>query len=372
MSRFFDLVTKPARDLGNAPVAARPAADGRQSLLRLDSNESPYGPSALALEAIRNTLQESNLYPDNDCSALRIRLAQHHGITTDQVIVTAGSTALIGILCQTMLGPGLNAVTGLHTFVVYALAVHAAGAELVQAPMKQAGLDLDAMLAAVDANTRLIFLANPNNPTGTVVNAEATRAFLDALPSHVVVVLDEAYFEYANYFAELRGIHYSESLEYVKQGRPVVVLRTFSKTHGLAGLRVGYGMGPAELLAFCAGMRNTYSVSSAAQSGALAALGDLRHVRDVVSQNAGQAQLLSGSLSSLGFRVTPTSANFVHCDAGPDAPALAQALHQQGISVRHLGTWGLPNSLRISIGKPEQNRALVEALRRVRSAAAGL
>ena len=368
MSRFFDLVSKPARDLGNTPTPARSTGNGRQAILRLDSNESPFGPSALALEAMRAALQESNLYPDNDCTALRRRLAELHGIAPDQMIVTAGSTALIGILCQTMLGPGLNAVTGLHTFIVYALAVHAAGAELVQAPMKNDGIDLDSMLAAVDGNTRLVLLANPNNPTGTVVTAEATRRFIEALPNHVVVVLDEAYFEYADYFAQLRGIHYSESLELVKEGLPVVVLRTFSKVHGLAGLRVGYGMGPAELLAYCASLRDTYSVSSAAQAGALAALGDPMHVRDVVQRNSEQAQFLNAEFSSMGFRVTETSANFIHCDVGREAVTLAQVLYHQGISVRPLGTWGLPHSIRVSIGTADQNRLLADALRHLQSA----
>jgi len=366
MSRFFDLVSKPAREMGNAPVSARSAVESRRTIVRLDSNESPYGPSPLALEAIRSALRDCHLYPDNDCFPLRARLAEQHGITPDQVIVTAGSTALIGILCQTMLGPGLNAIIAQNTFIVYSLAVHAAGGDLIRTPMKQDGLDLDAILAAIDANTRLIFLANPNNPTGTTVSAEATREFLNAMPGHVVVVLDEAYWEYAAFFARLRGDHYSESLRYVKEGWPVVVLRTFSKTHGLAGLRVGYGMGPAELLAYCASMRNTYSVSSVAQVAALAALGDQRHLRDVVTQNASQAELLSATLSSLGLRVTPTSANFIHCDVGREATALAQSLHREGVSVRPLGTWGLPNSLRISIGSADQNRALVDALRRVR------
>jgi len=267
-----------------------------------------------------------------------------------------------------MLAPGLNAVTGMNTFIVYSMAAHAAGGDLIQAPMKNDGLDLDAMLGAVDANTRLIFVANPNNPTGTMIDADQTRRFLDAVPGHVVVVLDEAYHEYASFFARLRGVRYSEALRYVKEGRPVVVLRTFSKTHGLAGLRIGYGIGPAELLAYCASMRSTYSVSSIAQAAALAALEDQRHLRDVVSQNASQAELLGKTLSQLGFRITPTSANFLHVDLGREASPLAQALHREGVSVRPMGTWGLPNSLRISIGSPDQNRTLVEAMRRVRAA----
>src|SRR5580693_6815654 len=263
MSRFFDLVSKPARDLGATVAAGRtPAAlELRSRLIKLDSNENPFGPSAHAIDAMRSALAQVSSYPDDDCSGLRLRLAAHHQVPPEQVLVAAGSTALLSLLCQTLLAPGRNAVTSARSFVVYSMAVRAAGARLIEAPMRNDSFDLEAILAAIDSETRIIFLANPNNPTGTMLEAGVVEGFLARVPGHVVVVLDEAYYEFALHFAGLRGVKYSNSLDYVRQGASVVVLRTFSKAHGLAGLRLGYGLGPGELLGCCARMRNTFSVS---------------------------------------------------------------------------------------------------------------
>jgi histidinol-phosphate aminotransferase len=224
---------------------------------------------------------------------------------------------------------------------------------------------LEAILAAIDGHTRIVFLANPNNPTGTVLEAALVESFLARLPGHVVLILDEAYYEFAQHFATLRKVKYSNSLDYVRQGTSVVVLRTFSKAHGLAGLRIGYGLGPAELLAYCARMRNTFSVSSVAQAGALAALDDSPHIRRVVENNAMQSQVLDAGLSALGYRVVPTSANFLFCDVGEDAATFGKRLQEEGVAVRPLGHWGAPNCIRVTIGTPEQNQAFLRAAGRV-------
>jgi histidinol-phosphate aminotransferase len=368
MSRFFDLVSKPAREMEdyvpNAPP--RPAVVERQHrLIKLDSNENPFGPSPRAIEAMRLSLPASYAYPDDDCAELRHKLAMFHSVQPDQVLITAGSTALLGLLCQTMLGPGLNAVTSERSFVVYAIAVHAAGARLIETPMQDDAFDLDAMLAAIDENTRLVFLANPNNPTGTMRGAEAVDRFVAQLPGHVVVVLDEAYYEFAMHFAKLHEVEYSRSLDYVRQSVSVVVLRTFSKAYGLAGLRVGYGLGPAELLAYCARMRNTFSVSSVAQAAAVAALDDPMHIERVIANNASQSQIVSMGLAELGFRVVPTWTNFVYCDVGEDASGIANRLRNEGVSVRALGMWDAPNCIRVSIGTAEQNQFFLSAARKV-------
>jgi histidinol-phosphate aminotransferase len=236
---------------------------------------------------------------------------------------------------------------------------------LIETPMQDDGLDLAAILHAIDENTRLIFLANPNNPTGTMLEAVVVDQFLASVPTNVVVVLDEAYYEFATYFAALRGITYSNSLDHVRQGFSVVVLRTFSKAHGLAGLRVGYGLGPAELLAYCARMRNTFSVSSLAQAAALAAIDDRSHIDHVVANNATEAQVVAQELLHLGYRVVPTSANFLYCDLGVDALAFAGRLRSEGVSVRPLGVWGAPNCIRVSIGTTEQNRFFLNVVRKV-------
>ncbi len=244
-----------------------------------------------------------------------------------------------------------------------------AGGNLVEAPMRNDGFDPDAIRAAIDANTRIVFLANPNNPTGTVLDETAVKRFVSQLPGHVVLVLDEAYYEFAMHFASLRKTVYSNSLEYVRQNASVVVLRTFSKAHGLAGLRVGYGMGPAELLGYCARMRNTFSVSSAAQAGALASLDDHEHVQRVVENNTIQSRDLAQGLIQLGYRVVSTWANFLFCDLGEGAAAFATRLQDEGVAVRPLGAWGAPNCVRVTIGRPEQNQAFLQAARRVHSRA---
>jgi histidinol-phosphate aminotransferase len=283
----------------------------------------------------------------------------------EQVLVTGGSSGLLALLCQTLLAPGLNAVTSERSFIVYSMAVHATGAQLVRTPMRNHGFDLDAILGAINEDTRIVFLANPNNPTGTMVDPPAVEQFLKEVPGHVVVVLDEAYYEYADYFAEQRKVAYSKSLGYLRHGACVVVLRTFSKAHGLAGLRVGYGLGPAELLAYCARMRNTFSVSSIAQTAALAAMDDLDHIARTVSNNAEQAQFLAARLSELGFGVLPTWANFLYCDLGREAARFTEQLRTLGVSVRALGGWGAPHCMRVSIGTPEQNRFFLDAVEAV-------
>lgn len=344
--------------------------NGQRQVVRLDSNENPFGPSPKAVEAMRRALALSNAYPDDDCTELRRKLAGLHEIPPEQVLVTAGSTGMLSLLCQTLLGPGLNAVTSERSFIVYGMAVHAAGAQVVTVPAPDDGLDLDAMLGAINEDTRLVFVANPNNPTGTLHDAAAIDKFLNEAPGHVVIVLDEAYYEFAADFAARRKVEYSRALEYVKQGASVVVLRTFSKVHGLAGLRIGYGLGPAELLSYCTRMRSTFSVSSMAQAAAFAALDDRTHVAHTILNNSEQAQILGVALSEMGFRVVPTWANFLYCDLGREAGEVAEKLRGQGIGVRPLGGWGAPSCLRVSIGTAAQNRALLQALGKVLSATA--
>ena len=366
MSCFFDLVSQPAREMGMRDVAgATPAAVERRSQhIRLDSNENPFGPSPRAIAAMKSALATANSYPDDDGTALRWKLAAHHGVRPEQVLVTAGSTGVLSLLCQALLEPGRNAVTSERSFIIYSMVVRAVGARLVEAPMRADAFDLEAILAAIDANTRIVFLANPNNPTGTMLEADVVEHFLARVPGHVVVVLDEAYYEFAQHFAALRKIGYSKSLNQVRRGASVVVLRTFSKAHGLAGLRVGYGLGPAELLGYCARMRNTYSVSSVALVAATAALEDEHHIQLAVENNAVQSRVLSEGLSGMGFRVVPTSANFLFCDMGEDAAGVANRLQDGGVAVRPLGgAWGAPNCIRVTIGTVEQNQAFLKAAR---------
>lgn len=363
MSRFFDIVSKPAREMRPYSPGARSAPDSSsRQVIHLDSNENPFGASPRAVQSMRMALHESNSYPDDDCSELRHKLADHHGLPAEQVAVTAGSTALLAILCQTLLEPGFNAVTSERSFIVYGMAVQAAGGQLIQAPMRDNGFDPEAIIAAINANTRIVFIANPNNPTGSMLDGPTVEKLIARVPGHAIIVLDEAYYEFAEHFASLGHFTLPRSLEYVKMGAGVVVLRTFSKAHGLAGLRIGYGLGPAELLQYCARMRNTFSVASIAQTAALAALEDHGHLTRVVENNAVEGKNLVSRLNALGLRVAPTAANFLFCNVEKDAAQYAARLAECGISVRPLGAWGAPTAVRITIGTPEQNQRLLAAM----------
>ena len=374
MSDFSQLVPQHVRTLGGyTPGKSRRQAQQESqvdSIIKMASNENPFGASPKAVEAMRAVLGEVNFYPDNDAVALRDRLAEHHNVKPEQIVPTAGSTALLGIMARTLLSPGLNAITSERSFIVYPIATKAAGGKLITVPTRKDGFDLDAILAAIDDNTRIIYLSNPNNPTGTMVTAAEVDRFLNGVPDHVIVVLDEAYYDFARDFALRRGTDYSHSLDYVKDGRKVIVLRTFSKAHGLAGVRVGYGIGPAELMSYFARMRTTFSVSAVAQAAALAALDDKAHAEKAVRNNSEQAQQVIDGIAELGYRVVPTWANFIYCELGEDAATVAAQLQAEGVIIRPLGPWGAPTAVRITIGTPEQNGIFLSAFRKVMARAA--
>jgi histidinol-phosphate aminotransferase len=374
MSDFSQLVPEHVRTLGGyTPGKSRRQAQQESqvdSIIKMASNENPFGPSPKAVEAMRAVLGEVNFYPDNDATALRDRLAEHHHVKPEQIVPTAGSTALLGIVARTLLSPGLNAITSEHSFIVYPIATKAAGGTLITVPTRKDGFDLDAILATIDDKTRIIYLSNPNNPTGTIVTAAEVDRFVDRVPDHVIVILDEAYYDFAQNFATRRGVDYSHSLDYVKDGRKMVVLRTFSKAHGLAGMRVGYGIGPAELMSYFARMRTTFSVSSVAQAAALAALDDSAHTQKAVANNTAQSQQLIDGMTELGYRVVPTWSNFIYCELGEDAATVAAQLQAEGVIIRPLGPWGVPSAIRVTIGTPEQNEVFLNAFRKVMARAA--
>jgi histidinol-phosphate aminotransferase len=350
---------KPGKSLRQAEL------ESGMRCIKMASNENPFGPSPLAIEAIKAAAQEVNSYPDNGVTELAARLAEIHGIEPAQILVTAGSSALLDIMARTLLGPGLNAITSKLSFIVYPIVTRATGAQFIEVPTVNDGYDLDRILTAVDVNTRLVYLSNPNNPTGTVLDASTIDRFLDQLPSHVITVLDEAYYDYASYFAAERGFDYSHALDYVRQGRRVVVLRTFSKSHGLAGVRVGYGMGPAELMGYFTRLKPAFMVSSLGEAAALAALADAEHIQRALETNASEAKLLTPAIGAMGIRVSPTWTNFLFCRVGEDAGNLCRVLQDEGIIVRHMsGSWGAPDAFRVTIGTPEHNQQFLGALRR--------
>lgn len=330
--------------------------------IALNLNENPFGPSPLALRAMESALAESHRYPAIHATELHEELAAFHGMQPEQVLVTAGATELLCIVARVLLAPGLNAITSARSFIVYKLATQVTEGRLIEVPTRDNGYDLDAIAQIIDKNTRIVFVSNPNNPTGTLLPAGEMDRFVQDLPDHVLLVLDEAYGDFAADFARNRGVEYSHVMDYIRVGRNVILLKTFSKAHGLAGLRVGYGMGPAHLISAFAQARSVFSISSVAQAAAMAALHDKQHIAQAVKNNSEQAQLLISNLKQLGLAVAPTWANFVYCELNEDAAEFADRLLSRGVLVQPLGMWGAPRAVRISVGTPEQNARLLEVL----------
>ena len=336
------------------------------AMVKMASNENPFGPSPLALEAIRAAAAEVNLYPDNDATDLRLELATRHALSPEQVILADGSLGVLDIIARTLLGPGLDCITSERSFISYVIVTQSSGARLITTPMREHTYDLDAIAKEINDKTRVIILANPNNPTGTMFDAAAFDDFLRRVPDHVLVVLDEAYSDFAQAFAAQRGITYSRSMDYVRAGRPnLIVLRTFSKAHGLAGLRVGYGCGQPELLQYFTRVRNSFSVSVVAEAGALAALKDEAHISKTVANNLGGAAWMLERLAEAGISAVPTSANFVYFELQEAAADFARRMQSEGVIIRPLAPWGIRNGVRVTIGTPEQNEMFVRALRKV-------
>ncbi|MFQ6672353.1 MAG: histidinol-phosphate transaminase [Candidatus Tectimicrobiota bacterium] len=329
---------------------------GIAEAVKLASNENPLGPSPKAWEAARRALGEVHRYPDGGAYYLRHALAERLGVGPDEVVVGNGSNDVLVLLTQALMTPDDEAVVGDPAFVVYRLAVQAMGARVVAVPLADFTHDLPAMAQAVTERTRLLFVANPNNPTGTMVTAEAVEALLAEVPDHVVVVMDEAYVEYID------REDFPDCLAAVRAGRPVVVYRTFSKIYGLAGLRVGYAVAPKSLVAAINQIRAPFNVNRVGQAAALAALDDDAHVRTSQEVNrVGLAHLTAG-LAALGVAYVPSVANFLLVEVG-DGRAAYEALLRQGVVVRPMGGYGLAPYVRVTVGTAEENTRFLEALK---------
>lgn len=324
--------------------------------VKLASNENPLGPSPLAVQAAREALANANRYPDPDGLALRQALSKKHDLSIEQIMLGAGSTELIDLSARLMLRPGNSGVTSFGSFPLYYLAILAAGARLVETPLRDYAFDLDAIARSVAPEARIVFLANPNNPTGSMFTADAFDAFFARVPPHALVVLDEAYCDY------IERPDYSRSVELVRRGANLLVLRTFSKVYGLAGLRIAYGLGPAKLLEQMTAVRGPFNTSNVAQAAALAALGDREHVRrSVLSNEAGLAQLAAG-LKNVGVRAIPSVGNFILAEFGYDTEPLCEELAQRGVVVRPMRWMGFPQAMRISVGARAENDKFLSAV----------
>lgn len=338
------------------PMAELERELGLSSTIKLASNENPLGASSKVLRALRAHLAEINRYPDGGAFELTQALALKLSVPPASILLGNGSNEAIDIAVRTFLRPGEEVVSAAGAFVVYQLATQAAGGTNVVVPMREHTHDLPAMASAVTPRTRLVFIANPNNPTGTWVAEKAVERFLDGLPEGVITVFDEAYAEYVSRRA------FPDTLRRVRDGRPVFCLRTFSKAYGIAGLRIGYLIAPPQYVAEMNKVREPFNTNHLAQVAALAALADERHLRRVVRLNRRERERLSAGLIALGLDVVPSEANFLLVGVHRDGSALYQDLLRRGVIVRPVGNYGYPRHLRITVGLPEENDRLLAAL----------
>ena len=339
---------------------------GLDRVVKLASNEGPFGPFPEALEALDRAARELNRYPDGGAYRLRAELAERQGLRSEEVIVGAGADGLIDCLCQASLEPGDETVFGWPSFPSYLIDTVKQGATPRPVPLRDHRYDLEAMLEAISPRAKLAFICHPNNPTGTMNTRAELDAWFAAVPDHVLTVIDQAYFEY------LTDPAYPDAVaEYLKQGRRVVVLRTFSKIYGLAGLRVGYALAAAPVITALAKVRRAFDVSHQAQAAALASLGNTGEIaRRRAVNDQGRAQL-GGILRANALEPAgPAVANFLYAEVGTDSRPFFEQLLREGVIVRPLHGFGAPAAVRVTVGTAEENEFLDRALRRIGTSAA--
>jgi len=337
---------------------------GVHDAIKLASNENPYPLPAAVREAIHAAIDDVARYPDGASFALRAKLAEHLGVAPECLTFGNGSNDVLVLLAETFLTPAVTAIYDQYSFVIYRLAVQATGAIAKIAPSnarkhaQPLGHDLEAMLALADEQTRMVFIANPNNPTGTWVSGASLYQFMQRLPAHVIAVVDEAYYEYSCSYS---GADYPNILGWLEEFPNLVVTRTFSKAYGLAGLRVGYSISAPEIAELLNRVRQPFNVNSLAQVAAVAALGEQDWVRQRCSENKAEMERVSNSLGNLGVDCLPSRANFLLADI-PAADECYEFLLRQGIIVRPVANYGLPGYLRITLGNSTENDLLLAAL----------
>jgi histidinol-phosphate aminotransferase len=362
MSSIWDIANEQLRDLAvyepGKPIeeTARELGADARTIIKLASNENPLGPSPKALAAMRAALESAHLYPDGGGFYLREALAARLGFTRDHIILGSGSNEIIEFLGHAFLNRGDDVITSEHAFIAYKLVAAVFGARTIEVPSPDLRHDLDGIIAAITPKTRLIFVANPNNPTGTLAGQNEIDRFMERVPPHIVVVFDEAYFEYLN--------DPPDTLRFVRAGRNVAVLRTFSKIQGLASLRIGYGLARPELIQVLQKTRQPFNVNGIAQAAALAGLEDDEHRRETRRVTDEGRAYLEKEFGAMNLRFIPSAANFVLVNVG-DGAKIFRALLERRIIVRALKGYNLPQWVRISVGTMEQNRRCIAALREV-------
>jgi len=327
---------------------------GIRSSIKLASNENPLGPSPLAVEAMRNAASEIHRYPDGASFALRAKLSKRLGVAGNQLVFGCGGDEILELIAKTLIGPGDEVVYGWPSFAMYPIVVQGFGANSVQVPLTDGfEHDLDAMLAAITDRTRVVMVCNPNNPTGMSFGASEFELFAAALPDDVVLVVDEAYFEF------VRRPDFPDVLSLIAKRPGTLVLRTFSKIYGLAGMRIGYGICDAELASYLERARHPFNVNRMAEVAALAALDDAEHVARTLEVNAAGVEYLTVELGRLGVKTWPTDTNYILAHTGS---GIFEELLETGVIVRPMTGFGLTEYVRISIGLPEENERLIKTL----------
>lgn len=344
---------KPADEL------ARELGLPLDSIVKLASNENPLGPSPKVIAAISQAVPELTRYPDGNGFVLKQALAQKFAVELAQVTLGNGSNDILELVAKAWLAPGLNAVFSQHAFAVYPIATMAVGAECREIPANNYGHDLPAILAAIDANTRVVFIANPNNPTGTWFDQQALADFLAQVPEHVIVVLDEAYIEYAEP-GEL-----PDGMDFLAKHANLIVSRTFSKAYGLAALRIGYAISSPMIADVLNRIRQPFNVNSLGLVAAVAALEDDEYLQESRASNKQGLQQLSTAFDRLGLSYIESRGNFIAVDFARDAAPINQALLEQGVIVRPVAGYAMPTFLRVSVGTEQENARFIEVLEQV-------
>jgi histidinol-phosphate aminotransferase len=332
---------------------------GIQDAIKIASNENSLGPSPLAVDAVAKALGKVNRYPDGDAFYLRNKLAQRLGVKPGSLIFGNGSNEVIEIVARTFMKPGDEAVIGEFAFIVFPIVTQAVGAKAIISPMPELTHDLRDMFKRITPKTKAVFIANPNNPTGTMVKRGEVEWFLERVPDDIIVVIDEAYFDYVD------DPEYPNSLNYQSLGKSIITVRTFSKIYGLAGLRLGFGVSSEEIISYMSRVREPFNVNSLAQVAAIAALDDAEHVRRSKDVNRAGLKYLVQEIKKINLPFTSSFANFILVDLGTDPIPVYNALLREGVIVRPVINYGLKTHIRVTVGLPEENERFIRAIKKV-------
>jgi len=368
VNNFINLASPGAKSLKpyqpGKPIEELQRELGVKEVVKLASNENPLGPSQMVLEAVQKQLLETARYPDGNGFVLKNAVAQHFDINTDQITLGNGSNDVLELIARAFASADDEIIFSQYAFAIYPIVTQAINAKAVKVPAKGWGHDLDAMLAAVNEATKVVFIANPNNPTGTWVDEKKLLQFMESVPRRVIVVVDEAYFEYAS-DPSMKADGYPDTMSWIPQFSNLIVTRTFSKAYGLAGLRVGYAVSHAGIADLLNRVRQPFNVNHLALAAAAAALRDSEYLQQAIKVNCEGLKQLQSGFDAMGLEYIPSCGNFLCVDVGEDAVDIYNGLLREGIIVRPVANYNMPNHLRISVGLNSENERFLKALTKV-------